>query len=324
MISFEKFKNTTSQAIAALLVMVGAYSTAEANDAAASKSFELVALSSDEADRTALGIDFEINRLNLGPVLFSAQGVYSFDDAVRSQDMMRFGFSRELASVQNCYQVNPAGGQPPVAVSPGTIPQGPGPANNCPWGRWSLAASASHETDQDFDDGQTVLAFDGVLEMPAADQNPTFAQFYALLDFAPGLLRAATGYPADHELGSALRPIVSLALGHVDPQEDTQRQELLGKLDEYYRAEGEISMSTPVGLFDGKPVLLAYDYRYFRELDADAAIKGANLHRSRLLQFSLRMPSDNDRGYAFVGYSSGRLPFGIEDDVLQLGWSYSL
>ncbi|KUJ84253.1 hypothetical protein AWR36_000640 [Microbulbifer flavimaris] len=322
------FKNSARYGFAILAALGSAHGLADTADAAGHKSFELVTLTSEEAGRTALGVDFEIDRIELGPVQFSAQGVYSFDDAVRSQDMLSFDFSREFASVQQCYQVGMDTGadndDAPVVIEPGTLPDGPGPVNSCPWGRWSFGGSASHETDQDFDDGQTVLALTTALEMPAAHDNATFAQFYALLDFVPGLLRAASGYPADHELGSALRPIVSLALGEVDPQQDAQREQLLGGLDRYYRAEGEISLSTPVALFDGKPVLLAYDYRYFRELDADAVIEGANLHRSRLLQFSLRMPSADDRGYAFVGYSSGRLPFGIEDEVLEVGWSYSL
>lgn len=297
--------------------------TAESAD---KNTFKFVSLTSSENQRTGIGVDFNVQDLELGAVKFSARGTYSFDDEIRAKDLMSFGMNASLVTTGDCYDTPLDGEGDPIAVEPGTVP---GSATDtplrskCPFGSWHLKSELTYETDQDFSNKNTVAGLTAAWAMPSAHESHVFRQFYSLLDFVPSVIRATTGRPGSDDL-LLEEPIVSFTAGQVDPQKDTVREQLLGKLDSYYRGAAEISLTTPLAQFDGKDVILAYDYRYFREIDPEAAIEDANLHRSRLSQFSLRMPSDNKRGYAFVGYSSGRLPFGVDDEILQLGWSYQL
>ncbi|MFV8781169.1 hypothetical protein ACNKU7_01990 [Microbulbifer sp. SA54] len=312
-----------SVALCALGLLCAAATEAEITDR---NSVKLVALSSSENQRTGLGIDFAFQDIELGFINASARGIYSFDDDIRAQDLMHFGLDTDIATTGDCYETVVATMQAPIAIEPGTIPQlpeGESPRNRCPFGSWQVKGAISYETDQEFHNKNTVAGLTAAWEMPSAQGSHVVRQFYSLLDFVPSIIRAATGRPGSDSLLLA-EPVMSLTVGQVDPQEDEVREQLLGKLDSYYRAAAEISMTTPLAQFDGRDVILAYDYRYYRELDAEQAIVDANLHRSRLLQFSLRIPSDNQRGYAFVGYASGRLPFGVDDEVLQLGWNYQL
>ena len=313
--------------IPAALCACGLLFTAAAQaDTALNNSIKLVSMTSSESERTGLGVDFDFSDIELGFVNFSARGTYSFDDEIRAQDLMHFGLDTSLVTLGDCYDVPVDTGAGPIAIEPGQLPgaaSGPRPRSQCPLGSWRIKSALSYETDQDFSNKNAVASLTAAWAMPAAQDSHVFKQFYSLLDFVPSLIRSATGRPDSDQL-LLEEPVVSLALGQVDPQEDDMREQLLGTLDSYYRGAAEVSLTTPLAQFDGRDVILAFDYRYFRELDAEDAITAANLHRSRLSQFSLRIPSDNERGYAFVGYASGRLPFGVDDEVLQVGWNYQL
>ncbi|WP_308366705.1 MULTISPECIES: hypothetical protein [unclassified Microbulbifer] len=311
---------------AVFLSAVATAVSAQGEIKAASKKLELTTLTSSESERTALGVDFELKNIEVGFLDFSASGTYSFDDEVRSQDLMEFGFDYRLFTLGDCYADPVVSGGAPVDIQPGQVPAGSGPENRCPWGSWDIDANMAYETDQDFDDANTVFSLSAIGELPSGSDNEVLRQFYYLLDFVPGIIRSATDYQSGGEftVGNHFQPVISLSAGEVNPKRDTERETLLGELEPYYRLTGEISITTPIAQIDGQPVVLAYDYRYFREVDADERIVDANRHRSRLLQFSLRMPSDNNRGYAFIGYASGKLPFGEDDKILEVGWSYGL
>ncbi|MBB5211205.1 hypothetical protein [Microbulbifer hydrolyticus] len=309
------------------LCIIALLCSAEASaESSLKNSIKLAAITSSETGRTGLGVQFDFKDIALGFVNFNARGTYAFDDEIRSQDLMHFGLDAELVTIGDCYEVPADTGHGPIAIPPGQIPGTPddtGPRSQCPLGSWKIKSELSYETDQDFTNKNTVAGLTAAWAMPEARESHVFRQFYSLLDLVPSLIRSATGRPDANRL-LLESPVVSLTIGQVDPQEDEVREQLLGKLDHYYRSAAEVSLTTPIAKFDGRDVILAYDYRYFRELDAEQAVKDAKLHRSRLIQLSLRMPSDNERGYAFIGYSSGRLPFGIDDEVLKVGWNYQL
>ena len=300
--------------------------TAANADNTLKNSIKLVSMTSSESERTGLGLEFNFKDIELGFVDFSARGTYAFDDKIRSQDLMQFGLDAELINIGDCYDTPVVNQQGAVVIAPGSIPgtpTDPGPRSHCPLGSWMIKSELSYETDQDFTNKNAIAGLTAAWAMPAAQDSHVFRQFYSLLDFVPSVIRAATGRPGSNEL-LLEAPAVSFTIGQVDPQNDEVREQLQGKLDRYYRGAAEISITTPLAKFDDRDVILAYDYRYFRELDSEDVIKAANLHRSRLSQFSLRIPSDSERGYAFVGYASGRLPFGVDDEVLQVGWNYQL
>lgn len=184
--------------------------------------------------------------------------------------------------------VVPEGTSPGAAISPAVEPvrppEGNGPKDACWWGHTTLALSLSGEADERFDDRQHT---------------------YGLV------LRTQLPYRATLELGYAA----------VAPANHEARERLLGRLAPFDRAHLEFSVATSAGSVLGAPLKLAYNYRYYREIDADRTIKTANLHRNRLASGRLMfLPTGSSRVTKFIGYTSGRLPFGIEDDsVLEAG-----
>lgn len=108
--------------------------------------------------------------------------------------------------------------------------------------------------------------------------------------------------------------------GRVDPKEDAQREVVLGttSLDPYYRWNLELLYMLPI--HTAKVKSIEFNYRYFRETNAPAAIKSASLDEQQL--GTVRVGLDKD---LFLAYSAGKLPFDRRNDqVVQIGFSYKL
>jgi len=114
--------------------------------------------------------------------------------------------------------------------------------------------------------------------------------------------------------------------GQVDPSEDKARQTALGttSLDAYYRNELEILYIYPIAEtipFLGKMAnSFEFNYRYYEETGAPAAVEDARLDKFFLRTFRLNLEHD-----LFIAYSKGKLPFDVtEDEFFTLGFSYDL
>lgn len=106
--------------------------------------------------------------------------------------------------------------------------------------------------------------------------------------------------------------------GRVDPKDDVERKTALStvQLDPYYRWNLEFLYMTPIQSDMVKAV--EFNYRYFQERNAPAAIKSATLDKHQLA--TIRVGLKND---LFLAYSAGKLPFDKKNDqIIQLGFSY--
>jgi len=119
---------------------------------------------------------------------------------------------------------------------------------------------------------------------------------------------------------------IDLGRGLVDPTEDKARQTALGttSLDKYYRNELEILFIYPIG--EAVPFLgkmadsFEFNYRYYQESGAPAAVEAAKLDTFFLRTFRLNLEHD-----LFIAYSEGKLPFDVqEDEFFTLGFKYDL
>jgi hypothetical protein len=119
---------------------------------------------------------------------------------------------------------------------------------------------------------------------------------------------------------------IDLNRGQVDPSGDKSREAALGTttLSKYYRNELELLYMFPLSEvlpFLNKAVEgFEFNYRYFHEGGAPAAVEAAGLDSFFLKTVRLRLPKQ-----LFIAYSSGKLPFDLEDDeFFELGFSYKL
>lgn len=114
---------------------------------------------------------------------------------------------------------------------------------------------------------------------------------------------------------------VDLKFGQVDPREDELRQAALGtaSLDTFYRWDAEFLYMVPISS-DGTVRDFEFNYRYFLENSAPAAIKAADLDTQRMATFRLGL-----KGGLFIAYSTGTLPFDRQSDrIYAIGFSYQL
>jgi len=115
--------------------------------------------------------------------------------------------------------------------------------------------------------------------------------------------------------GLQITPAFRLAVDSVAPNSDTPRA-IAGDDSSYYRFSGEVSLWIPVGNFFDRHEVFTFNYRYYSELGASDIAKSANLDTYNLRTFSLTSPTG-----LFISYSSGRLPFALQNDqVVELGW----
>lgn len=114
---------------------------------------------------------------------------------------------------------------------------------------------------------------------------------------------------------------IDLKFGQVDPTEDELRQAALGtaSLDMFYRWDAELLYMLPLSS-DGTVRDFEFNYRYYLENSAPAAVKAADLDTHRMATFRLGL-----KGGLFIAYSTGTLPFDRESDrIYAIGFSYQL
>ena len=112
-----------------------------------------------------------------------------------------------------------------------------------------------------------------------------------------------------------ITPAFRIALDSMDPDRESPRSTLAGDDSDYLRLSAELSFWMPLPA-TRQPLALTFSYRHYRELDASEAVKAEALDSHDLRTFTL-----SSSGGIIVSYSSGRLPFAVQDDdVLTLGW----
>lgn len=113
---------------------------------------------------------------------------------------------------------------------------------------------------------------------------------------------------------------IDINYGQIDPIHDTERQAALGttKLDLYYRWDAELLYMYPITWKQIRAI--EFNYRYFHETGAPAAIKAAGISTHELATVRIGLIND-----MFLAYSNGKLPFDKKTDhIVEIGFSYKL
>ena len=134
----------------------------------------------------------------------------------------------------------------------------------------------SLESNQDFTKKQYVYGGSLQLGAKAWDNSSTLARFNAL-DYPLLLLRWITGTDHSFKPYGATLPTLALGLDYVDPIGDYQRKNILGNLDTFRRMNIASSFRTFISRVHSENIFFSANVRYYKELDANALIKAANL-----------------------------------------------
>ena len=141
-------------------------------------------------------------------------------------------------------------------------------------------AGIKHETDQNFDESITSASFSGIAHVST----------------------------------------ISLLLGvdYILSDEDEARKVLVED-DNYVRLRGEITVGKGFKL-DKQHFVISWNYRYFKEMDAEDAVVNAGLDK----YFISTVKLDFLNSGTYVAYSRGDLPFDhSEGRVFKIGWSHN-
>jgi hypothetical protein len=112
-----------------------------------------------------------------------------------------------------------------------------------------------------------------------------------------------------------IKPSLRVAAETVDPNMQTPRA-IAGDNSSYTRLSGEFSLIVPLQKLASLPYYLTFNYQIYAEMGASDIVKTANLDAYQLKTYSLNTPTG-----IFVSYSSGRLPFGLENEsTVELGF----
>lgn len=110
-------------------------------------------------------------------------------------------------------------------------------------------------------------------------------------------------------------PSIRFSIDDVDPSSQTPRA-MAGDDSSYSRVSGEISLWKPLNQLFATPAALTFNYRTYQELSPSDIVEAANLDKYHLRTVSLTGASG-----LFVSYSSGRLPFDLQDQqTVELGF----
>lgn len=134
------------------------------------------------------------------------------------------------------------------------------------------------------------------------------------------LVAAATGFFVGDADGLYID--VEIAYGEVDASNDEQRK-LMTNEYKFDRVDAELHFHLPLSLNTQKkysPKSVAFNYRYFGEIDAPPEIESANQDKH---QFgTVRIKFENG---LFLGYAKGKLPFDFDTkSVLEIGFNQNI
>ncbi|MBK8101016.1 MAG: hypothetical protein IPK26_28365 [Planctomycetes bacterium] len=169
-----------------------------------------------------------------------------------------------------------------------------------------ISGHGTLETDQTFDNHQAAyglrLAF-GVKEW----RPDALLSKLNVFDFPFALTRVLTDTdPTFSPTGRSL-PMFLAGIDLVDPSGNEARA-AIGEDDAYPRFHAEVTMKSLVGVISGSPIWTSMGWRYYRDLDAAAAVEAADLDEHSYFLARLDLPKG-----LFASYAAGRLPFDVED-----------
>ena len=178
---------------------------------------------------------------------------------------------------------------------------------------YDFAGSFALESDQTFSRKQ--YAYGAALQARARVWNPDSPlSRFNFFDWPFALTRMIGG--DDWKPRGRHLPGVMAGIDLVDPAGNADRFNVDPDRGAYPRFKAEVGFRSKVMEFEGKTVWFNAGYRYFRELDAAAAIRAADMDVQHYFTASLDLP-----GNIAITYSAGKLPFDLKSQqVWALGY----
>lgn len=178
---------------------------------------------------------------------------------------------------------------------------------------------AALESNQDFSKKQFSPGLSLDLGAKAWSNKSTLA-WLNVFDYPFALIRLITGADKTYTVYGATLPTLQGTIDYVVPQDDADRNTLVGNLDPFPRFKLETSFRTLVAKVGKEKVFLNANLRYYRELGAPLAIKNAGLASQTYFVSALQSSSG-----LFVSYAKGKLPFDAKSDAIySLGLNFKL
>lgn len=182
-----------------------------------------------------------------------------------------------------------------------------------------LKGKLGFESTQDFSKKQWAPGL--LLGLGAKGWNRQEALRYLnVLDYPFAVIRYLTRTDQDFTIYGSTFPSFLFGLDYVMPTQDDERQELLGSLDPFTRLRFEAGFKTRVAQVGNEAIHFSANYRWYKELNAGAAIREADLQR-----FSFFVAAIESSSGLFVSYTTGKLPFDRRNDqIYAIGFKYDL
>jgi len=112
-----------------------------------------------------------------------------------------------------------------------------------------------------------------------------------------------------------IKPAILINIESVSPSDETPRA-MAGDDSSFERISYEFSLNIPLDEFFNVPYTFTYNFRGYEEVSPSDVVEAANLNKYRLRTYSLITPIG-----LIASYSSGRLPFGLENEnIVSLGF----
>lgn len=175
----------------------------------------------------------------------------------------------------------------------------------------------SLESNQNFTNKQFVYSGNLALGMKSWDKSSTLSSLN-IFDYPFALIRWITGTDTKFQPYGSTFPTLLAGINYVNPVSDFNRQAITGNTDGFERMKFESSFRTFVSRIEGENIFFNANVRYYKEINASAAIKAANLDEYFYFVGALQSTS----GF-YVSYARGKLPFdAISDEVYAVGFHY--
>lgn len=180
----------------------------------------------------------------------------------------------------------------------------------------SFAPKLSLESNQNFTSKQFVYSGNLALGAKAWNKNSTLT-WLNIFDYPFALIRWIVMPDTKFQPYGSTFPTLLAGINYVDPINDPARQ-MIGETSGFERYNLESSFRTFVARVENESIFFNADIRYYKEINASAAVKAANLDEHFYFVGALQSSS----GF-YVSYARGKLPFdAINDEVYAVGFNY--
>jgi hypothetical protein len=180
----------------------------------------------------------------------------------------------------------------------------------------SFAPKLSLEANQNFTSKQFVYSGNLALGAKAWNKNSTLT-WLNIFDYPFALIRWIVMPNTKFQPYGSTFPTFMAGINYVDPINDPARQ-AIGETSGFERYNLESSFRTFVARVENESIFFNADIRYYREINASAAVKANNLDEHFYFVGALQSSS----GF-YVSYARGKLPFdAVDDEVYAVGFNY--